>query len=62
MEKLGNSMINHPHCYQWTLALLALFLLVAVTTVASGIVFGFVLGLAVYAQIKRTLAASFHVA
>lgn len=62
IAKIADNMFRHPHCYQWTLALIGLFLLVGVGGTAAGFISGFTLGAAIYGQIKRTLARGFYVA
>lgn len=62
IENIAQSMMKHPHCYQWTLALLGLVLVVVVGGTAAGFTAGFTLGVAIYAQIKRTFARAFFVA
>lgn len=62
MEKIVNSMINHPHCYQWTLVLIALVLFIAFPAHVTAFLLGCSYGVAVFAHIKRTIARSFHVA
>lgn len=62
IARIASSMLKHPHCYQWTLVIIAFLLATTVGGVVASFFLGLTLGLAVYGQIKRTFDKAFFVA